>query len=123
MDKCRAFPRVCEGLVGKHRFLTPEQVAKLIRTDYTIIDLRSEDDYDSGHIDSAINIPHSVFMERWRDDRQLFRPGGKYVFVCYSGHTSTWVAAILFTTGLDTYTMKFGMRAVSNTDANPIPIV
>lgn len=100
------------GLVGQARFLDPRYVSALVCDSCVVVDLRAKVDYDKYHLDDAVNMPHSTFVKDWPASGLQFS-GKRLIFVCYTGHTSTWVAALLYTQGVDTYTMKFGMNAVA----------
>jgi len=103
--------RVRRGLAGKAQFLNAQTVQAIGRDGFIVVDLRAEADYNKRHLDGAINMPYGSFADQWFSGF-LKDTGKKFIFVCYSGQTSAWVAALLHALGWETYTMRGGMNAV-----------
>lgn len=74
---------------------------------YTIVDIRSAEDYAAGHIEGAnINVPFASAMP----DGFESIPKDKPVLVyCYSGQTGSQTTAILRMLGYDAYNLSGGM--------------
>ena len=64
----------------------------------TIIDVRSSEEYNSGHIAHAINIPLNEIPHRLHDIRSLSVP---IVLCCASGNRSGQAEAYLKQQGID----------------------
>lgn len=89
--------------------ISVEQVKELVdagSTDYTILSVRSAEDYAAGHIPGAINIPFGAGMQE--NFSQI--PADKPVIVyCYTGQTSSQTVAVLRMLGFEAYNMSQGM--------------
>ena len=79
--------------------ITADEAAKMMQseTDYIILDVRTEEEYASGHIPNAINLPNETIgienIEQLSDKEQL-------IFVyCRSGNRSKQAAAKLANLG------------------------
>jgi len=89
---------------------TPAQLDTLVKSGQpvTIVDLRSTDDYQRGHITGAINIPHRIIAEK------RLPPLGKIVAYC-DGLGSTYaaecVAALNAKPGIQAETLEGGYAA------------
>ncbi len=57
----------------------------------TLVDVREARDYNNGHIPGAINIPITLFSERYQE----LKPNDKIVLICYSGQSSKSAAQFL----------------------------
>jgi rhodanese-related sulfurtransferase len=77
--------------------------------DPTVVSVRSQEDYDKGHIPGAI----------WLDVKTMFGPDGlitinpdrPVVVYCYTGQTASQVTSALNMLGYDASNMLFGMQA------------
>jgi len=75
--------------------------------EYTIVSVRSNEHYLTGHVPGAINIPWRTIAE---EDNLKMIPADKPVIVyCYTGHTGQVAATVLNILGYEAYNMKFGM--------------
>ncbi len=84
-------------------------VSELIAADrVTIIDIRSEADFEDGHIEGAVNLaPGAV-----RDYIDGLDSYDEISIVCYTGQTASWLTSLLQLAGYkDVYSMAFGMSA------------
>jgi rhodanese-related sulfurtransferase len=75
--------------------------------DPIIISVRSETQYNLGHIPGAINIP-------WRDiavlaELKVIPPDRELVVYCYTGHTGAVATTALNMMGYDAKNQKYGM--------------
>ena len=74
-----------------------------------IIDIRSADDYNAGHIENAVNVAAADLLTHLEgttadDDKQ------EIDIVCYSGQTAAWATCLLRLAGYDNVkSMAFGM--------------
>lgn len=70
---------------AKHREVTARELADMLRADEAlVVDVREVDEFASGHIPGAINMPLSVFQPS-----QLPDPGGRtLVLNCLGGKRS-----------------------------------
>ncbi len=76
-------------------------------TEYTVIDIRSQEDYDSGHIPGAY---HSTLSTILTDVGGTIPTDKPLVVACYSGQTAGHAKIALELSGYnDTYSLSFGM--------------
>ncbi len=77
------------------------------KNDYTLVDIRSKDEYAAGHISGAKNIPLAVLLKRSTMEREFI--DGKMV-ILYSNGTSHAAQAwlVLKTAGVDCYILEGG---------------
>lgn len=69
-------------------------------TDYVIVDVRTKDEFDSGHVVGAINIPYDEIDENVVLDKE------KLIFVyCLSGGRSSIAEEALTNLGYDVYNL------------------
>ena len=86
--------------------MTADAVAPLAESgDVVVMDIRSEEDYEAGHVVGAVNVP---FGQGMQEQFTQFE-GEKVVVACYSGQTAGQTTAILRALGYDAYSMKSGM--------------
>ncbi len=76
--------------------------------DYTILSIRSADDYKKGHIAGAMNIPFGKGMQESFANIPTDKP---VVVYCYSGQTASQTSAILRMLGYEAYNLAGGMGA------------
>jgi rhodanese-related sulfurtransferase len=81
--------------------------------DYTVIDIRRQEDYDAGHIPGAYHSSFATIM----DDLVNTIPSDKpYVVACYSGQSAGHVKIAMEMMGYeDTYSLLFGMSSWNST--------
>jgi len=87
-------------LCGCNNELTNEEKIEKImeEEEYIIVDVRSENEYKSGHIVGAINIPHNEISENSNLDKD------KVIFVyCMSGTRSEMAYNTLNSLGYEVY--------------------
>ncbi len=72
-----------------------------------IIDLRDRDEYDAGHIPTAINIPY----EELDDYKSRLRHNVLLIFYCDRGHISLLAARDLMKEGYNIKSIYGGLRA------------
>src|SRR5438046_7770711 len=89
---------------------TPQQVADLLRSkDVQLADVREKDEWDAGHIPSAIHVPKS-FIEQWAEDRSPDK-SKKTILYCAGGVRSAMAADTLAKLGYtDVVSMSGGFN-------------
>ena len=88
----------------------------------SVIDVRVQIEWDHGHIDGAVHLPMTEFV-----DRRAELPDGRLLVVCRVGNRSARVTAYLVQQGYDAVNLDGGMvdwaaagrRMVSDTGAPP----
>jgi rhodanese-related sulfurtransferase len=87
--------------------LDPIDVTRRINNDHAVVvDLRNSDDYQSGHILNAINIPETELAERKRDLEKLRKK--PIILCCQSGSISTRTVQQLKSDGFDDVSIMKG---------------
>ena len=89
--------------------ISAEQVKELVdagSTDYTILSVRSAEDYAAGHIAGAINIPFGAGMQESFSQIPTDKP---VIVYCYTGQTASQVLGVLRMLGYEAYNMSGGM--------------
>lgn len=93
-------------LEGEMKLWYPNQLDEAKRTGY-ILDVRSPQEFANGHIEGAVNIPHTQIranIERIRDEAN-----GRTIYVtCQSGMRSYLAYRVLVQHGFDAYTLSGG---------------
>jgi rhodanese-related sulfurtransferase len=87
-----------------------EAVHTLMATDEVliIIDIRSADDFATGHIEGAVNLAPAD-VRTYIDGLAAY---DEISIVCYTGQTAGWLTSLLQLAGYkDVYAMKFGMSS------------
>lgn len=94
---------------GKNKIITPEDL-KANFSEYLIIDTRSETQYNTAHIDGAINIP----LEKLREKIGELSRDKKIVVHCNKGTTGNAAQNILLNNGFDVYNLSGGFKNFNN---------
>ena len=68
-------------------------IQKASNSPYTIIDVRTPDEYADGHIDQALNI--DVKSDQFADEVKKLNPSKKYILYCKSGKRSAKAYGIM----------------------------
>ncbi len=86
--------------------------------DFTVIDIRQQIDYDTGHIDGAYNSSLGTLLD---DLASEAIPSGKpYVLACYSGQSAGHAKIAMELMGYtDVYSLKWGMSSWNSATAGP----
>ncbi|SES37513.1 rhodanese-like domain-containing protein [Salisediminibacterium halotolerans] len=75
--------------------------------EHQLIDIRSEDHYEAGHIEEAVNIPyHTLFTDSGLSDVD---PDRQAVIIGYNGHDASQVSRALNHLNIEAVPMMFGM--------------
>lgn len=75
----------------------PEEVRKRISAGATVVDVRTKDEFESGHLDGALNVPHTELEARvseFGEDK-----AAPIVVYCRSGRRSGVAKEVLETHG------------------------
>ena len=89
--------------------IKPDKLMEVVNAgsdEYTILSIRSAEDYAKGHIAGAMNIPFGNGMQESFDQIPTDKP---VVVYCYSGQTSSQTMAILRLLGYEAYSLVGGM--------------
>lgn len=90
---------------------TAEQVyTSNLTDDVYIIDVRAAADYDTAHIENAVNVSLANILNHLETtDLSAY---DEIVLVCYSGQSAAWGASLLRLAGFNNvFSMKFGMSS------------
>ena len=60
-------------------------IAKLIKSGSPLVDVRTEEEFNNGHVDGAVNIPLNTIPSKINELKKLGQP---LVFCCMSGGRS-----------------------------------
>ncbi|MEX1375908.1 MAG: rhodanese-like domain-containing protein [Eubacteriales bacterium] len=71
-----------------------------------LIDIRDAEDFERGHIETAVNVP---FGENMLDDFEKYKDS-KIILTDYNGQNSGHVVAVLHALGYDAYALKLGIN-------------
>lgn len=91
------------GLFKRIASISTKELEKLIKSNVTLLDVRTTDEYRSGHIATAKNVPLPNINNYQGDTNQPV-----YV-ICQSGVRSKQAASILKKKGYDVTNVKGGM--------------
>ena len=84
----------CEPLNSPEiNIITESDFIELHDSDYTLIDVRTQDEFDLGHIDSAINL--DFYSDSFQNDILSLPKNETIVLYCRTNNRSSKTAAIL----------------------------
>jgi rhodanese-related sulfurtransferase len=97
--------------VGKdgNKIIQGQQLLDAIETNpkaFNIIDIRSKDDFDAGHVQGSSQIAWAQFGTLL----PTLAKNGKHVIVCYSGQTAGQTVGVLRVMGFDAYSLAGGIN-------------
>jgi len=100
------------------RPISPEEVNEIIKNgeDYLILDVRSKEEYDPGHLEGAMLFPVSELEDRL-DELPVDKP---IIVYCKSGGRSRTAANILVENGL---TQVYDMGGINSWTAEGYPVI
>jgi rhodanese-related sulfurtransferase len=86
---------------GELQRIAPDELLAALKTDQKILvlDVRSEEEYDSGHVPGARNIPHDQLASRIEEIRVV--EAERIVVYCESGRRAGKAAAALQQAGFE----------------------
>lgn len=93
-------------LTGKVLQYFWQDVAALQKRDVTILDVRTDDEYQHGHIDGAVHIP----LDNLRGSLEILDKSKPLYVNCQSGLRSYLACRILMQNGFDCYSLAGGWR-------------
>ena len=76
-----------------------EKIQQFVSRDAVIIDVRSQEEFASGHILNSLNIPLPALSSRIEEIKKLNKP---VIACCRSGMRSTNATSILLQNGIET---------------------
>lgn len=102
---------------GKELVIRPADVQTNIGSEnqYYVVDIRTADDYNKGHIQGAIHIPYEALAER--DSLEKIPADKPVVLAGYHGTDGAQAARVLNQLGYDAYSLLYGMRLWSDNSA------
>lgn len=101
-------------LTGRSRLMTWEQVAKLDKEDYILVDVRTEEEFQNGHVTGAINIPVDTLRERLSE----LDPGKKIIEYCQVGVRGHVAESILSQHGYEVINVTGGYKSYTTQQLN-----
>ena len=88
------FVFACEALNSPEiNLITESDFIELRGSDYTLIDVRTQDEFDLGHIDSAINL--DFYSDTFQNEILSLPKNEKIVLYCRTSNRSSKTATIL----------------------------
>jgi len=88
------FVFACEPLNSPEiNIITESDFIELRGSDYTLIDVRTQDEFDLGHIDSAINL--DFYSDTFQNENLSLPKNEKIVLYCRTSNRSSKTATIL----------------------------
>ena len=102
-------------LAGRTHVTTWNEVDQMKKEEYTLLDVRSEDEYKNGHIDGAINIP----VDSLRDRMEELDKNKKVVEYCQVGLRGYVADRILSQYGFQVLNVSGGYKTKSILNFSP----
>ncbi len=99
------------NFINQKQFPPIVQAADVLENgkNWLLIDIRSPEAYEAGHINGAYNVPKEKVLD-FLTKEQKAAAYPKVVFICYSGQMASYVTGITRYAGFDnTYVMLYGM--------------
>jgi rhodanese-related sulfurtransferase len=84
----------------KDLFKPQADVTELLQSGAVIVDVRTKDEFDAGHIDGAKNIPLDRIKNELEKIKKLNKP---IITVCRSGNRSEMAKSILLSAGVQAF--------------------
>jgi rhodanese-related sulfurtransferase len=81
-------------------FATQTDYRSLIKNGAIVVDVRTKDEYASGHVQGSLNIPLDTIDMRIADLKAMHKP---VIAVCRSGARSSVAASVLHGAGIEVY--------------------
>ena len=99
------------NLLNKNiQHIGPEAFKKEMSGDFLLVDVRSEEEYNDGHIDNAVNIPLDTIPSKAGELRN--HEGKRILLYCLSGARSASAAMYLNKLGIENlYNLSGGISA------------
>ena len=87
--------------------LSPQRVADLIEAGAELVDVRTPEEYEAGHIEGARHVP----LETLASEADTLPANGPVVFYCRVGSRSAMAAAAMQASGRDARNLAGGLVA------------
>lgn len=106
-----AFPKMIKAVDVYTNILTG--------ADQYVIDIRTPEDYNKGHIQGAVNVVSNEVLNHYESNNLQNKADGKVIIVCYTGQGAGWATALLHLKGYtNARDLKWGMCSWSDSTAN-----
>ncbi len=102
-------------LTGKSKVMTWEELAKLDQEEYILVDVRTEEEYENGHVEGAVNIPVDSLRERMSE----LDPGKKILGYCQVGLRGHVAESILNQYGYEFINVTGGYKSYTAIQFDP----
>jgi rhodanese-related sulfurtransferase len=103
----------CPAMTSATELYTAMQASK----DWAVIDVRSEADFNAGHIQGAVHVPLTNLVNYYKTNNLQTKE--KVVIACYTGQSAGWGSAVLRMLGYNNvFDLKYGMSSWNNHFAN-----
>jgi|SRR5690554_4224930 len=92
-----------------NKLISPQDLYDTLQTNpraFTVVDIRSQDDFDAGHIEFSSHSPWAQFGNLL----DTLPKSGRIVVVCYSGQTAGQTVGVLRTLNYDAYSLQGGVN-------------
>ena len=103
-------------LEGRSHIATWNDVKEMNPEDYILVDVRSEEEYNNGHVEGAINIP----VDSLRDRLSELNPNKKIVEYCQVGLRGYVADQILSQKGYQVMNVTGGYKTASSLKFDPV---
>lgn len=90
----------------KYDTIELDEVLTYEENGYKIVDVREVDEFEDGHIPTAVHLPLSAIE---KEDYGDLDENGKYVIICRSGNRSQTASSLLIDAGFHAVNVKEGM--------------
>ncbi|MFF3729981.1 rhodanese-like domain-containing protein [Streptomyces sp. NPDC002476] len=89
----------------------PSVDAAAVPSDGFVLDVREDDEWAAGHVEAALHIPMSDFVERFGELTEAVEDGRRVHVMCRVGGRSAQVTQYLVGQGIDAVNVDGGMLA------------
>lgn len=95
----------------------PRDIRELLKDGTICIDVRTQEEYEAGHLNHAINLPLNLLRIKTR----LLNPEDRYVLYCDTGRRSRAAAYLLSKSGFNVLALDGGLRGLRPTQGVNLP--
>jgi rhodanese-related sulfurtransferase len=93
--------------VSENNQIEPSRASELIEGGAVVVDVRTPEEYEAGHIAAARHVP----LERLNDETAGAKQGETIVFYCRGGERSAAAAGAFAASGWDAHSIAGGLVA------------